>query len=47
MRVIFPLIIVAIVGKTNPIAALMLAINDPSQYAHILTSAHYVIAGFG
>lgn len=47
MRVIFPLIIVAIVWQIHPIAALTLAINDPSQYAHILTSAHYVIAGFG
>ncbi len=47
MRIIFPLIIVAIVGQINPIEALSLAINDPSQYAHILTSAHYVIAGFG
>lgn len=47
MRIIFPLAIVAIVGQINPLAALNLAIFDPNNYAQILTSAHYVIAGFG
>lgn len=47
MRVIFPLIIVAIVGQVNPIQALKLAIFDPNMYAQILTSSHIVIAGFG
>ena len=47
MRIIFPLVIVAIVGQINPIAALTLAISDPTQYAQLLTSSHIVIAGFG
>lgn len=47
MRIIFPLVIVAIVGGINPFAALHLAIFDPNTYAQMLTSAHYVIAGFG
>lgn len=47
MRILFPLIIVAIVGQINPLQALNLAIVDPDIYAQILTSAHYVIAGFG
>lgn len=47
MRIIFPLVIVAIVGQINPIAALTLAISDPIQYANLLTSSHIVIAWFG
>ncbi|MEI6773546.1 MAG: DUF475 domain-containing protein [bacterium] len=46
MRIIFPLIIVAIVGGINPIAALNLAIFDPATYANILTASHISIAGF-
>lgn len=46
MRIIFPLIIVAIIGGINPIAALNLAIFDPNHYAAILTSSHITIAGF-
>ncbi|MEI7557503.1 MAG: DUF475 domain-containing protein [bacterium] len=47
MRIFFPLIIVAIVGGINPIAALNLAIFDPNTYAAILTGSHITIAGFG
>lgn len=47
MRIVFPLIIVAIVGKINPIAALNLAIIDPNKYADILTSSRIVLSGFG
>lgn len=47
MRVLFPLIIVAIVWHINPIHALNLAIFDPNTYAAILQSSHIVIAGFG
>ncbi|EKD25224.1 MAG: hypothetical protein ACD_80C00102G0016 [uncultured bacterium (gcode 4)] len=47
MRIIFPLIIVAIVGGINPLAAFNLAIFDPNQYATILTASHITIAGFG
>lgn len=46
MRILFPLIIVAIIWWINPIAALNLAIFDPSKYADILTSSHITIAGF-
>ncbi len=47
MRVLFPLIIVAIVGWINPLQALNLAIFNPDAYAAILNSSHIVIAGFG
>ncbi len=47
MRIIFPIAIVAIIGKINPFAAFQLALTDPNQYAQILTSSHIVIAGFG
>lgn len=47
MRIIFPLILVAIVWQINPIAALTLAISDPTQYANLLTSSHIVISWFG
>lgn len=47
MRIIFPLIIVAIVWGINPLAAFNLAIFNPDQYAAILTGSHITIAGFG
>lgn len=47
MRIIFPLIIVAIVGGINPLSALHLAIFDPNRYAEILTGSHITIAWFG
>lgn len=47
MRILFPLVIVAIVGAITPRGALHLAISSPEQYAAILTSSHIVIAGFG
>jgi hypothetical protein len=47
MRVVFPLLIVAVVASISPIAALLMAINTPEVYATTLTSAHVVIAGFG
>ena len=47
MRILFPLIIVAIVGGINPLAAFHLAIFDPNKYAEILTGSHIIIAGFG
>jgi hypothetical protein len=46
MRIIFPLIIVAIVGGINPLAAFNLAVFDPDKYAAILTGSHITIAGF-
>lgn len=47
MRVVFPILIVAVVAKMTPLAALMVAIQDPTQYAAILKSSHILIAGFG
>ncbi|EJF86307.1 DUF475 domain-containing protein [Candidatus Bartonella washoeensis] len=47
MRIIFPLLIVAVAVWINPIAAVKLAIWEPHQYAAILTDAHVGIAAFG
>ena len=47
MRIVFPLLVVAVAGHVGPIQALDLAINDPDEYSRILTSAHHEIAAFG
>jgi hypothetical protein len=47
MRVIFPIIIVAIAGSLGPIAAVSLALNEPDRYAAIVSEAHVGIMGFG
>ncbi|WP_273719849.1 MULTISPECIES: DUF475 domain-containing protein [unclassified Bartonella] len=47
MRVVFPLLVVAVAVRINPIAAVKLAIWEPHQYAAILTDAHMGIAAFG
>lgn len=47
MRVVFPVVIVSVLGHINPIEALVMAINDPARYAHILGSSHAMLAGFG
>lgn len=47
MRLIFPLIIVAVVGTISPIEALKLAIYSPKEYSAIMTSAHHQVAAFG
>ena len=47
MRIVFPLIVVAVAGHIGPIRALDLAINQPDEYSRILTSAHHEIAAFG
>lgn len=56
MRLVFPLLIVAVVGAAqlgdaglwqNLIQACKLAISDKSQFQSILISSHIVIAGFG
>lgn len=46
MRILFPLIMVAIVGGINPIAAFNLALFNPNTYATILAASHITIAGF-
>lgn len=47
MRLVFPLLIVAIIGSLNPIQAVSLAFENPHQYAKLLSSAHNEIAAFG
>ncbi len=47
MRIVFPLLIVGIVAQLGPVAVLDLAMNQPDEYARILTSAHHEIAAFG
>lgn len=47
MRLVFPLLIVGIIGHLGPIEAISLALNQPLEYAKVLTSAHNQIAAFG
>lgn len=47
MRLVFPLLVVALAAHINPIAALHLAINNPHLYAQHLHEAHASIAAFG
>ncbi|CDR10203.1 DUF475 domain-containing protein [Streptomyces iranensis] len=47
MRLVFPVIIVAVTAKMSPIEAVDLAINDKNQYEHLVTAAHPAIAAFG
>jgi hypothetical protein len=47
MRIVFPLVIVAIAANLGPLSAVTLAINEPAEYARILTGAHVSIAAFG
>lgn len=47
MRLIFPLLIVAIMAHINPIEALVLSFTKPDEYAQIMLSAHLSVASFG
>lgn len=47
MRLVFPVLIVAVAAGIGPIAAVDLAFNHPDDYARILTGAHHQIAAFG
>lgn len=47
MRLVFPLLIVAVTAGLNPIQILDLAINQPEVYAAELSEAHPAIAAFG
>nr|WP_202486924.1 DUF475 domain-containing protein [Streptomyces sp. SID8354] len=47
MRLVFPVVIVAITAKMGPIEAVQLAINDKAHYEALVTSAHPAIAAFG
>lgn len=47
MRLVFPVALVSIVAKINPLAAVNLAIFDPNAYAERMLSAHLEVAAFG
>lgn len=47
MRIVFPVLIVAIAGSLGPIEAVQLSLNNPVRYAAIVTEAHESIMGFG
>lgn len=47
MRLVFPLLIVAVVAHLGPIEALKLAALDPPAYAKIMLSVHHEISAFG
>lgn len=47
MRLLFPVLIVAVVADVGPMAAVDLAVNRPDDYARLLTGAHHQIAAFG
>lgn len=47
MRLVFPVVIVAISAKIGPIDAVDLALNDKDQYQQLVTDAHPSIAAFG
>ena len=47
MRIVFPLVIVAVVAHINPWAALKMAALAPDEYSRLLTSAHVPVSAFG
>ena len=47
MRVIFPIVIVAIAAKVTPWEAVRIALSDHKRYEEIVTGAHIGISGFG
>jgi hypothetical protein len=47
MRLVFPVVIVAVTAKLGPIEAIDLAVNEPTEYEHLVTAAHPAIAAFG
>lgn len=47
MRIVFPLVIVAIIAQIDPLSALILAATDPDHYSRVLSSAHVSVSAFG
>ncbi|MCM3884910.1 DUF475 domain-containing protein [Frankia sp. R82] len=47
MRLLFPIVIVALTAHLNPVDVFDLALNDSAQYADKLGNAHPAIAAFG
>ncbi|WP_128381422.1 DUF475 domain-containing protein [Streptomyces cavernae] len=47
MRLVFPVVIVAISAKVGPVEAVQLALDEPDRYQDLVTDAHPAIAAFG
>lgn len=47
MRVVFPVVIVAIVGSMGMWEALSLGFTNPDEYSRLLNESHVQVAGFG
>lgn len=47
MRIVFPIVIVAVVAWMDPISVMKIAITSPDEYAEHLTKSHAVISSFG
>jgi hypothetical protein len=47
MRIVFPLVIVAIITRVDPLSALIMAATDPDHYSRVLTGAHISVSAFG
>lgn len=47
MRLVFPVLIVAVAAGIGPVKAVDLAINDSAEYGRVLAAAHHQIAAFG
>ncbi|MEW2297280.1 DUF475 domain-containing protein [Streptomyces sp. NPDC006743] len=47
MRLVFPVVIVAITAKMGPLEAVRLAFDDKDRYQQLVTDAHPSIAAFG
>ncbi|MGH7846876.1 MAG: DUF475 domain-containing protein, partial [Candidatus Binatia bacterium] len=47
MRIVFPLVIVAIIARIDPFSALVMAATDPERYSRVLATAHVSVSAFG
>lgn len=47
MRLFFPIVIVCLAASLGPVAAVSLALNDPTRYSEIMLSVHPQVASFG
>ena len=47
MRIVFPLVIVAVVAGISPWAALMLSALQPDEYSRLIEGAHVTVSAFG
>ncbi len=47
MRLVFPIVIVAVVTDMGPIEVMRMALEQPDEYARQLTDNHAVVASFG